>query len=182
MTLFMALALVFSIFTGCGSDDSDSDRKSREEESDGYMECLDTIIGMMTGEELSQAQVRKLQPEEMFEEKGSFSDYYEQVQAQCKTNANAMISAFGKDYVATYKIIEDNILPEADWYEATKRLNDVPWYNAEDVNEIRDMVVEISVSGQISSQTFPATFRLMLLDGDWVVLSAEAPELDAFLN
>ena len=186
IALFMALVLLISIFAGCNSEDTDSDRRARRKEDKGYEECVENIVDVLAGEEISQARARKTQPEAYFEymeEQGnSFSEYYEQVQDQCKTNANSMITAFGKDFEVSYEIIEDNQLSNEERYEATKHLNSDPWYNAENLKEVRDLTIEIYVTGERGSRTFTMTMQVMQQGESWYVLSLNSSEIEEFLN
>jgi hypothetical protein len=127
-----------------------------------------------------------MQPKEYFSESGedgpSFSEYYEQVQQQVKTNNNSMTSFFGKGYKTSYQITENTKLSTDEKHQATKHLNSVSWYDAGDLNEVRDLVVEITIKGNENSRTFEADIEVMQIGKGWYILSYACDELESLLN
>ncbi len=183
VALIMALILAVAVFAGCNSNVSTSDRKTVNSNCE---EAVDIMIRLLAGKELSQSQVRRMQPDDyvsyMEDQGNDFSDYYESVQKQRKTNENAMIAAFGKDYTLTYEIIEDKQLNDDEQYQATKHLHSEQWYDAKKLNDVRSLSLEISVSGEKNSKTFDAVLQAIQYGSAWHILQVECDEMESFLN
>lgn len=186
ITLFVILILAIVVFGGCSNADSDFDANSNNTINNNYEECVKTAVDLRTGVEISWERTKKMQPEafiDNLEEEGDgFSGYYKSVQQQCKTNANVMTTVFGKDYETSYKIIRDDKLNNEEQYQATKHLNSAPWYNAEDVNEVRELIVEITITGDKNSKTFETTVRVIQIGEGWYTLNEDFSAIDDFLN
>ena len=100
ITLFLAFVLIATTFIACGGG-AKPISKSPEE-------TVSITMKLLSGESLSKEEVRKMQSADCFaymEKNGNpFSTYYENVQKQCKINANAVVSVFGKDFTCSYTI------------------------------------------------------------------------------
>jgi len=183
ITFFVAILLVITAFSGCGNADSGKNNSSVNK---SYEDAAELLVRLITGEDLSKSEVRSMQPEALFsketEDGISFSEYYEQVQQQIKTNKNAMISAFGKDYKVSYEIKADKKISAEEQHQATKHLNSNTWYDAGDLEEVRVLTLELSVDGDEIDRTFKGEIQTMKLGKSWYILACDFSELESFLN
>ena len=183
VAFFVAIILVVGAFAGCGNNDTD---KKSKPVSKSYEEVLDNFIKLLAGKDLNRDQAKTLQPEDYFsymEKQGTdFSDYYTQVQKTVNTNANTLITAFGKDYTVSYEITKDSKLNDEDQAQATKRLNSAPWYDAGDLKEVHKLALEITIKGEKNSQTYDAEIQVMKLKNSWFILGYQCDELESILN
>lgn len=177
LAILMAVVLVVGIFAGCGKSGGGSHPVNKT-----YTEAIDLTMKLLAGKPLNQTEAKKMQAEKFFAYSVDFSEYYADVQRQCKINENTMIAAFGKDYAVSYEIISNKELSAEERYTATKHLNSEVWFDAAALSEVRELELKVSFTGEDLNKEFDMGIQIMKIGDGWYILSVEYDEMVEFFG
>lgn len=175
LAILMAVVLVVGIFAGCGGKNEKAVNKT-------YTEAVELTVKLLSGQPLSRADTSKMQTEAFFTYEASLDEYYAAVQQQCKINENTMVAVFGKNYKVSYEIVKDEKMDAEERFEATQHLVSESWYDAKELNEVRELDMVVSFTGENLSKSFDMEIQLMQLGSGWYVLGIECDEMYDFFN
>lgn len=181
LALLLVVILVSAAFSGCSNDQPPINENIGNSGGVGYEDTLNIFSRFVCGLTLSQSQFRQLQPQDYLdymEEQDILTDYDRSCQEQLKVNKETAEATFGTNCVATYKVVEDTKMDEAEYPNATEHLLQNSWYNPDDLQEIRVLAVDITFEGDDSTQTMRVDYEIMKYQGSWYILSFDSPEIE----
>ena len=164
LAILLSLVMVMCLFAACDKDNDDDDDGEKRGKS-SYKDVVETLIMPIEGTFTKKA-LKDSRPEEYWEE-NDLDEEWENAESVMENTREQMKAYFGGDFEVTYEITDKEQLKDDDLTEIRERLSERFNISEEDIEEVYDLTVELTYTGEDEEVNETANIKAVCIRGTW---------------